>query len=68
MAPVIQTLTDFFGLRTWRYVSCEGCGCRALFRGWPGDEVHCGACDALLPGFKGVQGERDQRNGSEARE
>jgi DNA-directed RNA polymerase subunit RPC12/RpoP len=48
----IQTLTDFLGLRTWRYVSCEGCGCRVLFRGRLGDEVYCGACNAPLLGFK----------------
>lgn len=55
MFKYIQTLTDFLGLRTWRYVRCGGCGCRALFRGQPGDEVHCGACDALLPGFGGTK-------------
>lgn len=52
---LLQAVTDFLGLRTWRWVQCEGCGCRAGFYGRPGDEVACGACGSLLPGFKGTR-------------
>lgn len=49
---VFQTLGDLLGMRTWRRVLCEGCGCRVGFYGRRGDEVCCGACGVSLPGFR----------------
>jgi hypothetical protein len=53
----LQTLGDALGLRTWRSVSCEGCGCQVAFYARLGDEVNCGACGASLPGFGGTRKE-----------
>lgn len=47
----LQRLTDWLGLRVWRWVRCSQCGCQVAFRGREGDDVRCGACGAALPGL-----------------